>query len=116
MWWVYDEGQLYTRAVGIDESSAAAHVKLSRKQPHAYDRQPRIKRVTYDGGARAIHVYGDLYVLFNNQDKQLCVGSLDDCDMTLVDYEGDCARARMDYEAGITALWADTDVPPSVTI
>ena len=113
MWWLYDEKDLYVRASNMDEATELVKILVSRKDPKFDINKQLILQVVYDSGARSVHVYGDLYVLFGKDDKQLYVGSLDDCDMTLLDNEGDCGRVRMDYVLGVSAVWSEGDLPPS---
>ena len=108
MWWLYDERDLYVRASNMEEATNMVKILVSRKDPKFNINQQLIQRVVYDSGARSVHVYGNLYVLFGKDDKQLYVGSLDDCD-----HEGDCGRLRMDYVLGISAVWSEGDMPPS---
>ena len=110
---MYDEKELYVRASNMDEATDMVKILVSRKDPKFDINKQLILQVVYDSGARSVHVYGDLYVLFGKDDKQLYVGPLDDCDMTLLDNEGDCGRLRMDYVLGISAVWSEGDLPPS---
>lgn len=113
MWWLYDEGDLYARASNMEEATELVKIVVSRKDPKFDIKQQLLKRVVYDSGARSVHVYGNLYVLFGNDDKQLHIGSLEDCDATLCDYEGYCYRARMDYVLGVSVVWSEGYLPPS---
>ena len=102
MWTIRHNGHLicFTRG-GLPECDEYVRMLLRRDGFKGDAARPTL--VKYECGARSRHLTGDLYACFTAEGKQLHVGTLEECDMSL----DDCARSAMVYDGGYEAIWEE---------
>ena len=102
MWLIQHNGQLVGGARGgLPECDEYVLMLLRRDGFKGDTARPTL--VKYECGARSRHLTGDLYACFTAEGKQLHVGTLEECDMSL----DDCARSAMAYDGGYEAIWEE---------
>ena len=108
MWMIFKNGEPLCRGDGIDDTTSTL---LLYAQRECYLREKldafHPTRIEYENGAYARHLTGNLYAVFAKSGRQIAVGDIDECDESLLVAEGDCARTRMEYPMGYSAIWYD---------
>ena len=101
MWTIQWNGQFRGHTQGLQECDEYVLMLLRRDGFKGDTVRPTL--VKYECGARSRHLTGDLYACFTAEGKQLHVGTLEECDMSL----DDCARSAMVYDGGYEAIWEE---------
>ena len=100
MWLIKINGELYTTADSLESLQTTA-VRYNNKLQELKDLV--LNKIVFDDGERVQYIRGNLWVAFDRKDKQVCVGTRDECEMTIGGPQ--CKRL---YEGGaIIAEWED---------
>lgn len=108
MWMIRNkDGEFVGHSAGLSETDEMVALIAGQARGRPFWTSIKPRTIIYEDASLARQLKDNMYVLFNKDGKQLCVGTLEECDIELSGLTGDCARAKMEYPFGYYAIWVD---------
>lgn len=101
MWVIKSEGKV----VGTAEHLDSLPNKLVKFNGLRELKDLVLNKIEFDDGGRIQYIRGNLWVAFDNKDKQVCCGTQLECELTIDD-----TQHRRIYEGGsVVATWEELE-------
>ena len=102
MWIIKSEGKVVGTADCLDSLQVTV-VRHNEKVQELKDLV--LNKIEFDDGGRVQYIRGNLWVAFDQKDKQVCCGTQEECEITIDD-----TQKRRIYEGGaFIATWEELE-------